>query len=326
MIANPWNPSEPILSPLLLGLTRFLVGGHAYWVGAKPTPAQRIYFANHTSNLDTLVLWAALPPMLRARTHPVAAADYWGKSPLRRHVAVDVLGAVLIDRKREQEGDPLEPLFPVLDAGESLIIFPEGGRGAERLPGPFKSGLYNLGRRYPDAELIPTYLENISRAFPRGALFPVPIGCSVRFGAPVRLRSNEDRAVFLQRAYEALCALAAPKDDPVELEAHERAIAKAREKAEKAQEKARLKAEAEAAKEAAKEATEETAKETARDHAAKLAPGEVAPDDAAGAAQRTTPGQDVLARAFADQAARDAATTAPPIPPSPDGPTGERTS
>ncbi len=322
MIANPWNPSEPLLSPLLLGLTRFLVGGHAYWVGAKPTPAQRIYFANHTSNLDTLVLWAALPPLLRGRTHPVAAADYWGKSPLRRHAAVDVLGAVLIDRKREHEGDPLEPLFPVLDAGESLIIFPEGGRGAERLPGPFKSGLYNLGRRYPDAELIPTYLENISRAFPRGALFPAPIGCSVRFGAPVRVRSNEDRAAFLQRAYEALCALAAPKDDPVELEAHERAIAKAREKAEKAQEKARLKAEAEAARALAKDAAKQAAKESA----GKLAPGEAAADDAAADSPRTTPGQDVLARAFADQAARDAAMGAPSTPPSPGDAAEERTS
>ena len=227
MIASPWNPDQPLLAPLLLGATRFLVGGHAYWIGAKPTPAQRIYFANHTSNLDTVVIWSALPPMLRARTHPVAAADYWGGSKLRRHVAIDVLGAVLIDRKRATEGDPLAPLYPTLDAGESLIIFPEGGRGAERLPGTFKSGLYNLAKRYPKVELVPTYLENIARAFPKGALFPAPIGCSVRFGTPVRLGGSEERGDFLTRARDALCALAAPKDDPTEIKAAEREAAKA---------------------------------------------------------------------------------------------------
>ena len=249
MIASPWNADEPLLAPLLLGATRFLVGGHAYWVGAKPTLAQRIYFANHTSNLDTVVIWAALPPALRRRTHPVAAADYWGGSRLRRHAAIDVLGAVLIDRKRASEGDPLAPLYPTLDGGESLIIFPEGGRGAERLPGPFKSGLYNLARRYPEVELIPTYLENIARAFPKGALFPAPIGCSVRFGAPVQLGANEDRAAFLTRARDALCALAAPKDDPVEVEAAEREAAKAEEKARKEAEAAAERKAAETARE-----------------------------------------------------------------------------
>lgn len=51
-----------MLELLLIGLTRLLVGGRAYWLGCAPEPRQRIYFANHTSNLDTVVLWAALPP------------------------------------------------------------------------------------------------------------------------------------------------------------------------------------------------------------------------------------------------------------------------
>ena len=51
---------------------------------------QRIYFANHTSHLDALVLWAALRPEVRSLTRPVAARDYWTADPVRRHLATCV--------------------------------------------------------------------------------------------------------------------------------------------------------------------------------------------------------------------------------------------
>lgn len=194
---------------LLLGLTRFLVGGQGIWIGCAPEAHQRIYFANHTSHLDTILMWAALPPALRARTHPVAAADYWGTGMLRRHVALRVLNAVLIDRKGEQRdaGNPLAPLFATLADGDSLIIFPEGTRGTERIPGPFKSGLYHLARECPEVELVPVYLDNLRQALPKGSLLPVPISCAVRFGTPLTLGAGEDKAAFLTRARDAVIAL-----------------------------------------------------------------------------------------------------------------------
>ena len=198
-----------MIGPVLLGLTRFLVGGHPRWIGSTPTNRQRIYFANHGSHLDTILLWAALPPALRERTHPVAAADYWGKSRLRRYIAEKVLNAVLIDRHgiRRHEGGPLAPLTARLEAGESLIIFPEGTRADERLPGEFKAGLYHLARRFPDAELIPVFLDNLRRALPKGSLFPVPISCVVRFGPPLALAPGEDKGAFLDRSRQAIVAL-----------------------------------------------------------------------------------------------------------------------
>lgn len=195
----------------LTALTRFVIGGHARWTGCAPTLAQRIYFANHGSHLDTIVLWAALPPRLRAETHPVAAADYWGKTALRRHIALNLLNCVLIDRKRLSPGaDPLAPVAAVLAEGQSVIIFPEGTRGDEPLPGPFKSGLYHLGLAFPQVELVPVYLDNLSRAFPKGAYLPAPISCNVRFGAPIRVEADEDKAAFLERARAAVSALAGP--------------------------------------------------------------------------------------------------------------------
>jgi hypothetical protein len=93
----------------LLSIVRLLVGAHADWQGCAPEPRQRIYYANHTSRFDTLVIVAALPTELRAETHPIAALDYWGESVLRRFIAVECLNAVLIDRSGRSSTDPLQP-------------------------------------------------------------------------------------------------------------------------------------------------------------------------------------------------------------------------
>lgn len=195
--------------PPIVWLVRTLVGAYPRWIGSAPSANQRIYFANHTSHMDTVVLWAALPASLRANTRPVAAKDYWGGGGLRTQIARDELNVVMIDRARDDpEADPLDPLRDALEHGFSLIIFPEGTRAAQPLPGPFKSGLYRLATEFPQVELIPVYLENLHRSMPKGALVPVPIICTVRFGAPIALREGESKEQFLERARDAVIALA----------------------------------------------------------------------------------------------------------------------
>jgi 1-acyl-sn-glycerol-3-phosphate acyltransferase len=197
------------LSSVLVVAVRALLGASARWQGSAPTTAQRIYFANHTSHADTVALWSALPPGLRARTRPVAAADYWGADAVRRFIALKGLNAVLVDRERKDPAiDPLHPLVEALDEGQSLILFPEGGRGSEALPGRFKSGLFRLAERFRDVELIPVYLDNIHRSMPKGSLFPVPLICTVRFGAPLERRAGESKDDFLERARNAVIGLA----------------------------------------------------------------------------------------------------------------------
>lgn len=195
--------------PPIVWLVRALVGAYPRWIGSAPSANQRIYFANHTSHMDTVVLWSALPKSLRANTRPVAAKDYWGAGGLRTQIAQDELNVVMIDRARaDPEADPLDPLRDALEHGFSLIIFPEGTRAAQPLPGPFKSGLYRLATEFPQVELIPVYLENLHRSMPKGALLPVPIICTVRFGAPIALREGESKEQFLERARAAVIALA----------------------------------------------------------------------------------------------------------------------
>jgi len=193
-----------MIAGVLIAVTRFIVGGHARWQGCAPEARQRIYFANHSSHLDTIILWAALPKDLRATTHPVAARDYWGKGPLRRFVAIRVLNAVLVDR--DGGADPLAPLRAALNAGDSLILFPEGTRGTEAEPRRFKSGLHRLAADYPAAELVPVHLTNLARAYPKGAILPAPIICTASFGGPIALTPGETKPTFLERARKAVIA------------------------------------------------------------------------------------------------------------------------
>jgi 1-acyl-sn-glycerol-3-phosphate acyltransferase len=195
--------------PPLVWLVRVLVGAYPRWIGSVPSANQRIYFANHSSHMDTLVLWAALPHALRANTRPVAARDYWGTGGIRQQIAQEELNVVMIDRTRDDpEADPLEPLFEALNFGFSLIIFPEGTRQPQPLPGPFKSGLYRLAQAFPQVELIPVYLENLHRSMPKGALLPVPIICTVSFGTSLSRVEGEEKDLFLERARAAVISLA----------------------------------------------------------------------------------------------------------------------
>ncbi len=195
-----------LVTPIVL-LTKLLMGAYPQWKGSRPSKRQRIYFANHTSHLDTIVLWSSLPPEIRAITRPVAAKDYWVTSAVRRRIAIKELNVVLVDRRREEGNDPMEPLRECLREGSSMIIFPEGTRRPQAKPSEFKSGIYRLAMEFPNVELIPVYIENLHRAMPKGALIPVPTVCSVKFGAPMPFTTEDTKEEFLTRAREAVTQL-----------------------------------------------------------------------------------------------------------------------
>ena len=195
------------MSLLLLGFVRLLTGAQARWHGCPPKAEQRIYFANHQSHADLVLTWAALPQELRGITRPIAAKDYWTASRFKRWITSAVFNAVYVERERKGDEDPLAPLIAALESGDSLILFPEGTRGHAEDPQPFKSGLYNLARQFPDVVLVPAWIHNVQRVMPKGEVVPVPVLCSVTFGEPVKLGADEARADFLQRARAAVMAL-----------------------------------------------------------------------------------------------------------------------
>ena len=196
-----------VMGLFLLGLVRLLTGSQARWYGCPPKAEQRIYFANHQSHVDLLLIWAALPQVLRTVTRPIAARDYWTRTPLRQWITSQVFNAIYVARERSADQDPLEPLAEALENGDSIILFPEGTRGHAEEPQPFKAGLYNLALRFPHVVLVPAWIANVQRVMPKGEVVPVPVLCSVTFGAPVKLQAGEERRAFLDRARDAVIAL-----------------------------------------------------------------------------------------------------------------------
>ena len=196
-----------LMGLFLLGLIRVLTGSQARWLGCPPTAEQRIYFANHQSHADLLLVWAALPRDLRGLTRPIAARDYWTKTAFRQWLTSEVFHAIYVARERSADQDPLEPLIEALDKGDSVLLFPEGTRGHAEEPQVFKSGIYNLAQRFPHVVLVPTWINNVQRVMPKGEVVPVPVLCSVTFGVPVRLQEGEQRRAFLERARSAVIAL-----------------------------------------------------------------------------------------------------------------------
>lgn len=188
---------------------RLLTGARALWLGCTAQPVQRLYYANHSSHGDFVLLWASLPAELRRSTRPVAGADYWLSGSVRRYLIQRVFNAVLVDRQRASpDSNPLQPMLDALDRGDSLILFPEGTRNLEDGLLPFKSGLYHLARTRPGVELIPVWIANLNRAMPKGRALPLPLLCTLSFGAPLAHLEGEGKAAFLERARNALLALA----------------------------------------------------------------------------------------------------------------------
>ena len=246
-----------LMGSFLLGIVRLLTGSQARWYGCPPKAEQRIYFANHQSHADMVLIWAALPEELRSITRPIAAKDYWTKTPFRQWITTAVFNAVYVDRQATPtrpappmaaasatdtdtgnhadtataggpdplpeapppapspealraalpESDPLAPLVRALEDGDSIVIFPEGTRGHGDEPQPFKSGLFKLAQMFPQVVLVPAWINNVQRVMPKGEVVPVPILCSVTFGAPIALEAGEERRAFLDRARLAVIAL-----------------------------------------------------------------------------------------------------------------------
>lgn len=203
---------EPMVATLITSMARTVTGARSLWLGCAPEPVQRIYFANHSSHGDFVLLWASLPPALRKVTRPVAGSDYWNKSATRRYIIKRVFNGVLIDRERiDPSVNPMQPMLAALENGDSLIIFPEGTRNLGDGLLPFKSGLYHLTKKHPQAQVVPVWIANLNRVMPKGRVLPLPLLCTTSFGPALQLTEDESKEHFLTRCRDALLALA-PED------------------------------------------------------------------------------------------------------------------
>jgi 1-acyl-sn-glycerol-3-phosphate acyltransferase len=200
-----------MIAPILASVSRLICGATVEWRCDPYSDKQRIYFANHSSHLDFVLIWSALPGRLRQMARPVAGRDYWQRGLVRRHLAERVFNAVLVDRadrdltgRAEAARRTIEHMARQMGDRYSLIVFPEGTRSSDGEIRPFKSGLFYLSRLRPDTELVPVHLENLNRILPKGETLPVPMLSRLVFGPPLPASISGVKEEFLATARAAL--------------------------------------------------------------------------------------------------------------------------
>jgi len=191
---------------------RFFVG-YLQWSGVLSVrfngleklgrPGQLI-LANHPSLLDVVLLISHY-----SEPNVLVKKDLLHNPSMKSQIIAS--GYIPNDESMEM----LEEIDAVFKSGQSLLIFPEGTRnlGDELLQ--FKSGIYHLAREWPQVEFVPVWLENLHRVMPKGHVIPLPLLCTVNFGAPVLMQTDDAmdaKTLYLQRCRDALQALKPVRD------------------------------------------------------------------------------------------------------------------
>lgn len=215
-----WKLRRRAAAWLLVLVARTITTKSVRFLSRIDDARQRIYFANHTSHLDFILIWSSLPRHVRERTRPVAGRDYWQRSRFRRYYVGRVFDAVLVDRALldtdtdsvggsvDRRGrSALEQMLEGLGDEHSLILFPEGTRGSGESISQFRSGLYYLCRERPDVELVPVRIRGAHKVLPKGRIMPRPQESDLTFGQPMRLQEGETKTAFNERARAALRTL-----------------------------------------------------------------------------------------------------------------------
>jgi len=166
--------------------------------------------ANHNSHLDAPLLMTMFPIKRIVHIHPVAAADYFGKTAWRRTMVMVGMNAMGIERTAAAGRDVLQPVIDALAAGETLIFFPEGSRGTPGVIGAFKPGIGKIVKSVPGVLVVPVFLSGAERSLPRGQSVPLPLGLDVMIGKPRTYSPLLDARDIAEQVRADVLALAPP--------------------------------------------------------------------------------------------------------------------
>ncbi len=170
---------------------RIIVGVHYHNKEVLNKKKQFIVVSNHNSHLDSLALMSALSSSQIANTHPVAAEDYFGQSPMRAFFTRFFTNAILIPRAAIKGGqNPIRLMSSVLSNGSSLILFPEGSRGEPEKMQEFKKGIGLILKMHPEIPYIPIFIKGMGKVLPKGERMLVPFDTYICFGEPANCKST----------------------------------------------------------------------------------------------------------------------------------------
>ena len=176
-----------LLRPLLWAFFGITVRGREHLAGL----ARFILVSNHNSHLDTPVLYACLPRQQIGHTRPVAAYEYFSRSPHLLQIIDALFRPVWIDRT-QHSGQALTQMQQALEDGDNLLLFPEGTRGDAGVLQRFRSGVGKLVAENPQIPVVPVYLQGPERALPRRTRMPLPLWQHVTFAPPQLLSGSSD--------------------------------------------------------------------------------------------------------------------------------------
>lgn len=193
----------PLLySVLMRTFLRVIVGVHFRNRDMIRKQEQFIIVANHNSHLDTMCALSAIPWKMLRKTHPIAAGDYFGQSPVKAFFTRFFVNAILIPRSRPKEGevgpDPIQLMIDQIDKGHSLILFPEGSRGEPEKFQKFKRGIGILLEQRPHVMVIPAFMKGLGKALGKGQTILIPTNSVVIFGEPTRCKAKDVEGIVAE--------------------------------------------------------------------------------------------------------------------------------
>ena len=191
--------------PRLTGLDRLDVLMHSVGSTGAGTVRPVIFAANHHSHVDTPVLITAIPDTWRHTLFVGGAADYFFRTRLTSALSALAIGAIPIERTRVSRRSA-DRSAELIDAGWSMLIFPEGGRSPDGWGQPFHGGAAYLALRC-GVPVVPIHLHGTGRILRKGKRWPTPATATVTFGAPLVPDSGDNArrlSATIERAVEAL--------------------------------------------------------------------------------------------------------------------------
>lgn len=169
------------------------------------SPPPVIFAPNHHSHVDTGLMIRAIPMCWRRELVVAAAADYFFDARWKATVSALALNAIPIDREitSRKSSDMFRDL--VAD-GNSLLIYPEGGRSPDGWGQEFKGGAAYLSSR-TGAPVVPVFIDGTGAIFGKGMKWPKPGRTKVVFGTPLWPTDDENTRRFNGRIEAAVTRL-----------------------------------------------------------------------------------------------------------------------
>ncbi len=167
-----------------------------------------IIIANHSSHLDTLLLFSCFPFCKINNIRAVAALDYFFAHTITKVLGHLFCNIIPINRK-SADFIAFSMCDRILRSGGSIILFPEGTRTRDGNMGDFKPGLGILIKK-TKVSVLPAYIRGTYRCLDYRRTLPRSGPIHVRFGEPISLEESQLRKMnhkeiteYIQQAFVA---------------------------------------------------------------------------------------------------------------------------